>query len=108
MIQFLINHPAVFLFLLPALPSILGKIEKAAIAQLLARGDSVDQKLLRTVAKAIVVWAEEKGSINGAAKFTMADKLISRALPFLTAEQRKELIESAVAELDKSANDALH
>jgi hypothetical protein len=107
MIQFLLNHPALFLFLLPAIPSVLGKLEKAAIARLLSAGDAADQKLIRTVTKGVVVWAEDKSALDGSGKFAIADKLVARAMPFLSADQRKALIQNAVAELDKDANDAL-
>lgn len=107
MINFLMNHPALFLFLLPAVPSVLGKLEKAAIARLLAAGDLADQKLILTVTKGFVVWAEDKGRLDGSGKFAVADKLVARAMPFLSADQRRDLIQNAVAELDKDANDAL-
>ncbi len=85
MINFLLAHPSLFLFLLPAVPSVLGKIEKAAVAKLLAAGDQADQALIRTVLKGIVVWAEAKGAADGAGKFSMADRLVARAMPFLSA-----------------------
>lgn len=108
MIKFLIDHPALFLFLLPAIPAVLGKLEKVAIASLLSRGDTADQKLMRAVAVAVVTWAEDKiGASNGAAKFDVADKLLARALPFLSADQRQHLIESCVSELDKDAHEAI-
>lgn len=107
MVTFLLNHPALFLFLLPAVPSVIGKIEKVMIARLLSRGDAADQELLRSVAKAVVLWAEKKGASDGSSKFAVADKLVARALPFLSADQRRSLIQGAVDEMDKAANEAI-
>lgn len=110
-VNYVLNHPWLAALIVPpmltGLPSMLGKLEKAAISRLLSTGDTVDRKLLKTVIKAVVVWAEEKGAQDGPSKFAAADKLVAGALPFLSADQREGLIEAAVAELDKDANDSL-
>lgn len=103
----LFNHPWLFVFALPLIPAALNKIEKIAVAKMLASGDAIDQEFIRTTLKAAVVWAEKKGAKDGPDKFAAVDKLVARALPFLNADQRKKLIEDAVASLDAGANDSL-
>ena len=107
MIEFLLNHPYLFLFALPLVPVALAKIEKIAIARLLSEGDADDQALLRSVAQAVVLWAEKKGAQDGSGKFAVADKLVARALPFLSADQRRKLIQDAVDQMDKAAHEAI-
>lgn len=107
MANFLFAHPSLFLFLLPAIPSLIGKLEKIIIKKLLSDRDEIDRRLIKSVIKSVVIWAEEKGARDGAAKFAAADRLVARALPFLNADQRKALIENAVLELDKTANEVL-
>jgi hypothetical protein len=107
LVDWVLNHPSLLLLAVPAIPSILGRLEKAAIARLLSAGDEADQNLMRSVVSAVVVWAEEKGAKSGAEKFAAADKVLARALPFLSADQRKDLIENAVKALDESAKQAV-
>lgn len=113
MVQFILNHPALLLwafsFVLTSSVVALGKAEKAALARLFVLGDAADQEAIRTIAGAVVKWAEKKAAPNadGSSKFAVVDKMLARALPFLSADQRREIIEKAVAEMDKDANDAL-
>ncbi len=107
MLQFLLNHPALLLLLLPSIPAMLAKLQKIIIARLLSQGDEIDQELLKSVARAVVLWAEKKGARDGSGKFAVADKLIAHALPFLTAEQRHKLIQDAVDQMDQAAHEAL-
>ncbi len=111
--NFILSHPSLLLWAFPFVLTsgvvLLGKIEKAALARLFVLGDAADQEAIRTIAGAVVKWAEAKAAPNadGSSKFATVDKLLARALPFLSADQRRMLIERSVAEMDKDAHDAL-
>lgn len=107
MLQYLIDHPGLFAFAIPAIPLILVKIERFAVSQLLSRGDPIDQEAIKGVLKVLVVWAEKKGATDGAAKFAAVDRIVAHAIPFLTADQRKSLIEDAVKKLDDEAHNTI-
>lgn len=109
----LMSHPSLLLwafpFVLAAAVGAIGKAEKAGISYLFSRGDAVDQECARSVVAAIVKWAEKRAAPNadGSSKFATVDKLLARALPFLSADERRQVIEQSVREMDKAANDAL-
>lgn len=111
--NFLLAHPSLLLwafpFVLAAAVGAIGKIEKAGIAYLFSRGDKIDQDCARSIVAAVVKWAELRAAPNadGTSKFAVVDKLLARAMPFLSADERREIIEKSVAEMDKAANDAL-
>jgi len=110
---FILNHPALLALALPfiigAIPALLVKAEKAALAKLFSVGDSTDQKAVRATVKVWVVWAEEKYDIDGTGpkKLAAVSAIVGRALPFIPSDQRDKLIEEAVKELDTAANDAI-
>lgn len=109
MLTYILNHPWLLALAMPpvlaAIPPALAKMEKAAIARLFAAGDSHDQKFIKAVVYAAVVWAEEKYDLQGqgAKKFTAAAALLRRALPFLTVDQAEQLIEKAILQMDAEA-----
>lgn len=113
MINWLLAHPSLLLwafpFVLAAAVGAIGKAEKAGIAYLFSRGDVVDQECARSVVAAVVVWAEKRAAPNadGSSKFAAVDKLLARFLPFLSADERREVIEASVKEMDKAAHEAI-
>ncbi len=113
MVNFVLAHPSLLLwafpFVLAAAVGAIGKAEKAGIAYLFSRGDAVDQECARAIVAAVVKWAEKRAAPNadGSSKFAAVDKLLARFLPFLSADERREIIEKSVAEMDKAANEAL-
>jgi hypothetical protein len=109
LVHFVMDHPALLLLLLPAVPSVLVKLEKAALAELFSLGDAADQAFARDVAAALVKWAEAKYDAPGSgdAKRAAVDRALAWALPFMSADQRKDLIEKSVAELDKGAKEVI-
>jgi hypothetical protein len=112
-VKFIMEHPWALALALPALmagvPAIVGKIEKAALARLLAAGDPADQEAIRATVKVWVLWAEKKHLLPGLGpvKFEKVDKLLASALPMLSAEQRSALIESVLKEVDDDAHAAV-
>lgn len=115
MINYVLAHPSLLLWLFPFLVagavSAIGKAEKYALARLLTIGDVHTQKAIHDTIKVWVVWAEEEYADprdgTGSEKFAAVDNLLARALPFLSADQRRDLIEKAVKEMDAEANAAL-
>lgn len=113
MIQYLLAHPSLLLwafpFVLAAAVGAVGKAEKAGISYLFSRGDAIDQECARSIVAAVVKWAEKRAAPNadGSSKFAAVDKMLARALPFLTADERRQVIEKCVAEMDQAAQDAL-
>lgn len=113
MLNYIMSHPWLLALIVPpalaAVPSLIVKAEKAALARLFAQGDAIDQKFMRSVVRAAVLWAEEKGDLagGGAKKFDAAEKILNRALPFLSAQQCEDLIEKAVLEMDAEAKKSL-
>lgn len=109
MLNYVMNHPWLLGLILPsivaAVPGLLVKAEKAALANLFSYGDPVDQEALRSTVKVWVVWAEKKYAIAGQGrnKFEAVNALVARALPFIPAEQREDMIEQAVEQLDAAA-----
>jgi hypothetical protein len=110
--QFILNHPWLLSLLglpaiLAAIPLALQKFEVSALKSLFRFGDSADQKAMKGIVKVLVQWAEDKYS-EGAVKFDVVDAIVARALPFLTVEQRKQLIEDSVKDLDAGASEAIN
>ncbi len=109
----LLAHPSLLLwafpFILAAVVGAVGKIEKAGISYLFSRGDAIDQECARSIVAAVVLWAEKRAAPNadGSSKFATVDRLLANALPFLNADERRQVIEASVREMDKAANDAL-
>lgn len=112
--KFLIDHPSLLLwafpFVLTGAVAGLGRLEKNALARLFSAGDATDQQAIRAIVGAVVKWAEKKSAPNadGTAKFATVDRLLGRALPFLSADERHQLIQKAVDEMDKDAEAALN
>ena len=112
MIQFIMSHPWMLsLFGIPALlaaiPTLLHKLEVAALKKMIATGDPIDQKAIKGIISVSVTWAEEKyGAGKGPIKFEAVDALLAKALPFMSADDRKKFIEDAVKALDSGAHDA--
>jgi hypothetical protein len=111
--NYLLAHPALLLwafpFVLAAAVKGIASVEKAVFARLFELGDPVDQKAVRATAAIWVQWAEAKAgpAADGSSKFVLVDKLLARALPFLSADQRKSLIEQSVSAMDAAAQAAL-
>lgn len=115
MINFVLAHPALLALFVPtilaAIPGLLVKLEKAALARLFSAGDVSDQKAIRGIVKVAVIWAEEKYNNpigpSGETKLAAVSRMIQRALPFLSADQVRGLIEEAVKEIDSEAKAAI-
>lgn len=111
--NWLLAHPQLILwafpFILATCVAFIGRIEKAGISYLLSRGDTIDQDAMRATCAIWVKWAERRAAPNadGSSKFATVDKFLSHALPFLSTDERKNLIESSVAAMDAAAQDAL-
>lgn len=111
-VHFVISHPWALTLLgipalLAALPAALRKVETMVFKKLLANGDAIDQRAIRATIRAWTTWAEEKyGTGTGAQKFAVVDGVLAKVLPFLSAEDRKKLIENVLAELDAGAQEA--
>lgn len=109
--NFIMSHPWLLAMILPtvlaSIPSAIVKIEKMAIARLLSSGDEIDQEAIRATFQVWVVWAEKKGARDGPAKFAKVDSIVSRVFPFLSADQRKSLIEDAVTQMDAAAKSSI-
>lgn len=112
MIQFITSHPWLLALigvpaLVAALPTMLHKAEVSALKSLFAQGDAADQKALKGIALVAVTWAEEKyGDGKGIVKFEAVDALLAKAIPFISADQRKKLIEDTVTGLDSGVHEA--
>jgi hypothetical protein len=98
----LIGLPA----LLAAVPLVLQKLEVQALKELFKVGDDADKRAIKAIVKALVQWAEDKYK-EGAVKFDTVDTIIARTFPFLSADQRKQLIEETVRDLDAGAKTAV-
>lgn len=112
MLQYLIDHPWLLALLgapalIKSLPGLLRKLEVAALRRLVEKGDEIDREALKGTLAVWVTWAEKKyGAGKGPVKFEAVDGLLSKALPFLSAEDRKHLIEESVKQLDEGAHEA--
>lgn len=110
--EYLLKHPVLFLWalpmLLPFVPKLVRSISGMAFKRLVSEGDADDQLLMRSITKAFVVWAENKCKKDGAGgeKFKQVDALLAKAIPFLSADQRKSLIENTLDALDAEAKNA--
>lgn len=110
--SYILNHPALLLWalpvLLPFIPKAVRAIEGRILRHLLSAGDADDQQLIRAITRAFVVWAENKCQKEGAGgeKFKQVDALLAKALPFLSADQRRTLIENTLEALDAEAKAA--
>jgi hypothetical protein len=92
--------------ILAAVPLLLQKIEMRALNSLFAIGDDADKKAIKEIVKTLVQWAEEKYR-EGPIKFDAVDSIVAYALPFIGAEQREQLIEAAVKDLDAGAKQSV-
>lgn len=112
MIQFITSHPWLLALLgvpalLAALPGIIRKLEVQALHKLIDQGDEIDHQAIRDTIAVWVQWAEKKyGADKGPVKFAAVDALIAKALPFMSADDRKKLIEDVVKALDEGAREA--
>lgn len=108
--NYLLAHPALLLWAFPfvvgAVVKFIGNMEKVALERLFSYGDADDRAAIRATADIWVKWAERRAAPNadGSSKFAVVDKLLARGLPFLSAEDRRSLIEKCVAEMDAAAN----